>query len=275
MSGHPTGIAAGVDVGTECVKAIVLNEAGRTLGRAVLPTRGYFQACAHEAFMAALDEAQLHAGDLVGVGATGFGMQCVPQATRTATESSCHALGAFHAVGHAMTLVNIGGRDPHVIKVDDAGRRIGAHGVRGCAVGIGSFMMFAARHLDVSPTRLDELASTAGSQAAVVSSYCSVFSGTEVLERLREGATREDVALGCMFSVAARVFEIGGFEAPVMISGGVAEYFPGVLRALESLSGLTVTPVPDPIYAGARGAALLMFREPRVSEGSATSGAAT
>src|ERR1019366_2200605 len=190
MSGQPTGIAAGVDVGTECVKAIVLNAAGRTLGRAVLPTRGYFQACAHEAFMAALDEAQLHVEDLVGVGATGFGMHCVPQATRTATESACHALGAFHAAGHAMTLVNIGGRDPHVIKVDDAGRRISAHGVRGCAVGICSFMMFAARHLDVSPTRLEELASAAGSQAAVVSSYCSVFSGTEVLERLREGATR-------------------------------------------------------------------------------------
>ena len=50
-----------------------------------------------------------------------------------------------------MTLVNIGGRDPHVITVDGEGRRTAARGARRCAVGIGSFLMFTARHLDVQP----------------------------------------------------------------------------------------------------------------------------
>lgn len=268
MAERQNGIAAGVDVGTECVKAVVLSEDGRVLGRAVVPTRGYFQACVYEVLAAALDDAQQREEDLVGIGATGFGMDCVSQATTTATESACHALGAYHQLRHAMTLVNIGGRDPHVIGVDADGRRSAARGVRSCAVGVGSFLMFTARHLDVSATRLQELAAAADKPVRV-SSYCSVFSNAEVLERLREGATREQIALGSMHSIAERIIEIGGFEAPVVVSGGVAEYFPGVLRALETLSGVAVTAAPDPIFTGALGAALRVFHAPVESEATA------
>ena len=245
MAEQELRIAAGVDVGTECVKAAIATEDGRVIGRAVMPTRGYFQACVYEVLAAALDDAQRKEEDLMGIGATGFGMECVPKATLTATEAACHALGAFQHVRHAMTLVNIGGRDPHVIAVDGEGRRTAARGARRCAVGIGSFLMFTARHLDVSPTRLQELASAAGDRPARVSSYCSVFSASEVLERLREGATRE---------------EIGGFEDPVVICGGVVEYFPGVLTALEAQSGMKVRAVPDPIFTAALGAALRVFQ---------------
>jgi predicted CoA-substrate-specific enzyme activase len=263
MTERATAIAAGLDVGTECVKAVVTDAGGRTLGRAVIPTRGYFQACAHEVLAAALDDAQRREDELTGIGATGFAANCVLHPTLTASEAACHALGAFQHLGHAMTLVNIGGRDPHVIAVDAHGRRTNARGVRRCAAGVGSFLMFTARHLDVTPTRLEELASTAGTRAATVTSYCSVFSATEVLEQLRQGATREEVAAGCIRSIAERVFEIGGLVDPVVVSGGVAEYFPGVLRALESLAGVRVTTVPEPIFTGALGAALMALREPR------------
>jgi predicted CoA-substrate-specific enzyme activase len=264
--------AAGVDVGTECIKAVVLCDDGRVLGRAVVPTRGYFQGCAYEALAAALDDAQQREADLVGIGATGFAMNCVPRATVTVTESTAHALGAYHHLRHAMTLVNIGGRDPHVIAVNAEGHRVASRGARSCAIGIGSFLMFTARHLDVSATRLQELAAAAD-KPAPVSSYCSVFSNTEVLERLREGATREQIALGSMHSIAERIMEIGGFEDPVVACGGVVEYFPGVLRALETLSGVKVTAVADPIFTGALGAALRVFHQPQES-GPLTAGAA-
>ncbi|MFI5309724.1 MAG: acyl-CoA dehydratase activase [Gemmatimonadales bacterium] len=262
MPGNGTRIAAGVDAGTECVKAVVVTDGGQALGRAVIPTRGYFQACAYEALAAALDDAQRREEELAGIGATGFGMTCVSNATLTATESACHALGAFQFVRHAMTLVSIGGSNPHVIAVDDEGRRVAARGVRRCAVGVGSFLTFTARHLDVNATNLQELASAAGGRTVPVSSYCSVFSAAEVLERLREGASREEVASGCLYSIAERILEIGGFEDPVVVCGGVAEYFPGVMRALESLSGKTVCTVPEPIFTGAVGAALKVFRHP-------------
>lgn len=248
-------VAAGVDVGAECVKAVVVDDSGAVVGRSVVPTRGYFQACVHEVLAAALDDAQVAETDLAGICATGFAGSCVPHATMTVTETACHALGAFRHHPGAMTVINIGGRDPRVIRVNDAGRRIEALAVRRCAVGIGTFLMFTARHLDVHPTRLQELAAAAERPAAI-SSFCSVFSSTEILERLREGATREEVALGCMHSIAERIVEIGGFREPLVVTGGVAEYFPGVIRALESQSGLKVGVVPQPLFAGALGAAL-------------------
>ena len=253
-------IAAGIDVGTECVKAVVASEDGRVLGRAVTPARGYFQACAFEALTAAREDAQIAAEDIDTVGATGFGMDCVADASARVSTGASHAFGAFQRISHSMTLVDIGGRDPHVIRVDDLGRRTDARGVRRCALGVGSFLMFTARHLDVPPTRLQELAAAA-ERSVTVSSYCSVFSATEVLERLRDGATREEVAAGCMRSVAERIAEIGGFTEPLYVCGGVVEYFPGVLQALESLAGIPVQVVPDPMYTAAVGAAMITLRE--------------
>ncbi len=250
-----TMFVAGLDVGTECVKAIVMDHDHALVGRAVVPTRRYFQDRAEEALAAALDEAGVRRGDLSSIAATGFGASCVDGATTVIRESNCHARGAFHHFSHPMTLVDIGGRDPTVIEVDDRGRAVSNRAVRKCALGIGTFLMFAARHLDVHPTRLEELASSAREPAAI-GSYCSVFANSEVLDRLREGASREDIALGCVHSIAARVFEIGGFRDPLVISGGVAEYFPGVMKALGELTGLSPRVVPEPIITGALGAAL-------------------
>lgn len=248
-------IVAGADLGTECVKTVVVNEAGKVLGRAVVPTRGYFQDCFQEAMGNALAEAQATAADLKGVGVTGFAAGCAPLASLTVTETLCHARGAFHHTHRAMTLVDIGGRDPKVIHVDERGVVQSSRSVRKCAVGIGTFLMFASRHLDVNPTRLMDLA-TSAEKPAPVGSYCSVFAEVEVIELLRNGATAGEIALGCMYSVADRVLEIDRLRGPVVVSGGVCEYFPGVVKALAERTALQVEVVTEPIMAGAFGAAL-------------------
>ncbi|RMG43915.1 MAG: 2-hydroxyglutaryl-CoA dehydratase [Acidobacteria bacterium] len=249
-------LGAGIDAGTECVKAVVVEPSGRIRGRAVVPTTGYFETAAQAALAAALEDAQLDLGDLAVVAATGFGAECVPNAVVTVAETAAHARGAFAHRRSPMTVIDIGGRDPKAITVDARGRRVDARTTRRCAMGIGTFLAFTARHLDVHPSRLQELAATAESPA-VISSYCSVFAGTEVLERLRNGARREEIALGCIHSIAERIIEIGALEPPLVATGGVPEYFPGVVRELSRLLGSEVEVIPEPIVAGAVGAALL------------------
>ncbi|HSB20389.1 MAG TPA: acyl-CoA dehydratase activase [Anaeromyxobacteraceae bacterium] len=246
---------AGADIGTECVKAIVADGGGRILGRATVPTRGYFQDCFQEALTVAAAEAQLKPSDLERVCATGFGASCAGVASRAVTETLCHARGAFHQQARAMTLVDIGGRDPKVIHVDASGTVVSSKSVRKCAVGIGTFLMFTSRHLDVHPTRLMDLAATAAAPAKV-GSYCSVFAEVEVIELLRSGATAGEIALGAMYSVADRILEMDRLAPPLVITGGVCEYFPGVVKALAERSGLPVEVAPEPIMAGALGAAL-------------------
>jgi predicted CoA-substrate-specific enzyme activase len=248
-------VVAGADVGTECVKAIVAGEGGKILGRATVPTRGYFQSCFDEALNNALQEAQSAVSHLAEICVTGFGASCVSIATHSVTETLCHARAAYQHFPHAMTVVDIGGRDPKLIHVDEQGVVQSSKSVRKCAVGIGTFLMFASRHLDVHPTRLMDLAGTA-EKGAHVGSYCSVFAEVEVIELLRSGATAGEIALGCMTSVADRILEMDRLTSPVLVTGGVCEYFPGVVKALGQRSGLSVEVVPEPIMAGALGAAL-------------------
>ncbi|MDH3285380.1 MAG: acyl-CoA dehydratase activase [Acidobacteriota bacterium] len=253
-------VTAGVDVGSECVKVVVLGDEENVIGRSTVPTRGYFESCVQEALAAALDDASISRDELTRLCATGMGASAVPDHDQAARDISCHVLTARRHSPGAMSVIDLGGRDPKVINVDEEGRSIECRSIRKCAVGIGSFLMYAARHLDVHPTQLQELAAAAVKPARI-SSYCSVFGSSELLEQLRDGATREDIALGAMHSIAERVVEVGGLRAPLIITGGVAEYFPGVHKAIGGLSGLPVKVVPDPIGAGALGAALLAREE--------------
>ncbi len=248
-------VVAGADIGTECVKAVVAAERGKILGRAAVPTRGYFQACYQEAMSNALAEAQVRSADLKAVFVTGFGASCATDASQAVTETLCHARGAFHHMGKAMTLVDIGGRDPKIVHVDGRGGVVASKSARKCAVGIGTFLMFTSRHLDVHPTRLMDLATSAGKPAAV-GSYCSVFAEVEVIELLRRGVPAGEIALGAMYSVADRIMEMDRLAGPLAVAGGVCEYFPGVVKALAERSGCPVEVVPEPIMTGALGAAL-------------------
>ncbi len=253
-------ISVGVDVGTECIKVVVVDNHGTLLGNSIVARRGYFQDRVSEAFPVALEDAQVDAADVSGICATGFAENCVPMATSFLGETACHALGAFHFNQQPMCVIDIGGRDPKAIRVDDQGRPTSIQTLRRCAAGIGTFLIFAARHLDVHPSHLQEMAARTD-EACDVGSYCSMFSGQDILEKLREGASREAVALGCINSIADRVIEIGRFDEPMFITGGVAEYFPGVLTAIAAKTGHPVEAIPQPILAGAMGAALWVFQE--------------
>ncbi len=257
-----TRVSLGIDVGTECVKAVVMDDAGVLLGNAIVPRSGYFQDRVTEVRGMALDDGGVDADDLVGICATGFAENCVSGATCFLGETACHALGAFHYHPQPMHVIDLGGRDPKIIHVDGRGRPAAIHTLRRCAAGIGTFLIFASRQLDIHPTHLQEMANMAD-KPAEIGSYCSVFSGQDILERLRDGATREEIALGCIHSIAERVIEIGNLASPARVTGGVAEYFPGVLQVLAENLDLEIKAVPQPILAGAVGAALWAQRVPQ------------
>ncbi len=248
-------VVGGVDVGTQCVKVVMLQSDGTILGRAVVETCGNFQGRASSAIKAALDDAKLDESALAAIAATGFGAKLVAQATLTASESLCHARGAYYHYPYMMSVVDLGGLEPRLIQIDEAGRPTDTFTVRRCAIGIGRFLMDAAQYLDVHATQFQELAEAAERPAAI-GSYCSLSACADLLERRREGTSREDAALGCMYSVAERIMEMEGFREPMRITGGVPEYFPGVVTALAELSELDVESVPEPIMAGAIGAGL-------------------
>ena len=242
------------------IKAVILDDHKRLVGRFVVESVGYFQGRIREALTGALDEASCLESDLRATCVTGFGARCADDITPTlfASDSNCHARGATHFFDPPLTLLDLGAREPTLIQVDENGARVVSKSLRKCAVGIGSFMTFAARHLGVPPARLMELASAA-EQPTPINSYCTVFAETALLEQLRGGASREQVALGCMHSVAQRVMEIGHFTDPLVVTGGLPVYYPGVVAAIEEKAGIVVKVAPQSIMCGALGAALMAF----------------
>ena len=69
---------AGIDVGTECIKVIVMDANRGITGRSVMSTGGNFRDRTHEALTAAVEEAKTQASDLARVCTTGFGASCAP-----------------------------------------------------------------------------------------------------------------------------------------------------------------------------------------------------
>lgn len=258
-------IVAGVDVGTECVKAVILDSAGMIRGRAVVPMRESFAKSASAALNAACSEARVAPDSLAHVCGTGFGAEHVPHLSMTVNETTCHARAAFEELGTPVTVIDIGARDPRVIEVAQGGQRGVVRAARRCAIGISLFLDHAARLLDIHPTRFEELAATSDASVAV-SSYCTVFGTTEVMERLRDGASREAIARGCIHAIVERICEIGGFAVPVVISGGVIEYFPSILAMFSARANVSAVPLPEPILAGARGAAWIALAGPSSSK---------
>ncbi len=93
---------------------------------------------------------------------------------------------------------------------------------------------------------------------AVVNSYCTVFAGTEVIERIKEGQSREDICMGLFRSISGRVVQmLAAREGLVAATGGVAAHCRALVRALEEVFETSVSLPPMPQHAGAYGAALL------------------
>ena len=58
--------------------------------------------------------------------------------------------------------------------------------------------------------------------------------------------------------------ELAGRHLLLGVTGGVAEYFPGVLIAIAQRLNVQIAAVPQPILAGALGAALWVFDDRRL-----------
>jgi len=247
-------ITAGIDVGSVCIKAVIY-DGSAVIGSAVIPVKGLFQDRAQEALAQALDDAQIGEGALALICATGYAAECLTWANTTQSVASCLTAGAFARFSQKMSLVDLGGEDPKVIGIDEKGKRTGLRSLRKCAAGSGLFLDLVARRLDVHPSRLQTLACDSETPA-MIGSYCSVFALSQVYERLRDGETPAAVAAGAIESVAERLYEAGGFSAPVMVSGGMAEYYPNVLQALSRHLNQPVQALPGPIEIAALGAAM-------------------
>ncbi len=90
-----------------------------------------------------------------------------------------------------------------------------------------------------------------------IGSYCTVFTCTEIIHHIREGAQPSGILRGCYESVVKRILEMDSLEGDVVLCGGVVAIHPIFAEILREKIGKAPIVPPQPQFVGALGAALL------------------
>ncbi len=249
--------ASGVDVGSTQTKAVVVDEDGHIVARALTDTGANVVQAAEKAFGIALKDGDLREEEVEYVIGTGYGRYKVSFGNTQVTEISCHARGAVHMFPETRTVIDMGGQDTKAIRVSEDGEIVDFCMNDKCAAGTGRFLGAASSALDIP---LGELGSTAlrGERPVKISTTCTVFAESEVLSWLGKGKKIEDILLGVHKSIAARSTGLArrvGVEEQVTFTGGVAKN-EAMIDTLNERLGVEVNVSDDSHFMGALGAAL-------------------
>ena len=243
----------GIDIGSTASKVVAR---GETQMEFVLPT-GWNSKETTRIIQERLKEHNVDVLDeTTKVVATGYGRIAVDFADYVITEITCHARGGRELGSDNCGIIDVGGQDTKVILVQNGMVHDFLMNDK-CSAGTGKFLEVMANRLGVTLQELFDLA--AAGEILPISSLCTVFAESEVINYIGEGRKREDIAAGVVDSVAAKVAQLAqrkNLPEQVILTGGLSHsrYF---TRILSAKMDQTVTPTDYGRYAGALGAALL------------------
>jgi len=260
-------IVAGIDVGSLTGKCVILRVAQKymdeILSSSIVPTTVKPDKTAMNAFNQALKKVNISSAEIEYSVGTGYGRVKIPFANSNISEISCHGRGAHYLLPNVRTIIDIGGQDSKVIRVNEEGKLVDFTMNDKCAAGTGRFLEVMAKTLETS---LDEMGPMALKSAhpKMITAQCSVFAETEIVSLIADGIPVEDIIAGLTDSIASRIVSLVnriGLKPELTISGGVAKNV-GVVKSIENKLNLKITPIPiDPQIIGALGAALFAKEE--------------
>lgn len=250
----------GLDIGSRATKGVLLYDG--TLYGAITPSGTSSQRTAEDALASLLKMSGKDILDITYIVGTGYGriaidIQSIP--IQIVTEITCHAMGAHYLNPDTRTIIDIGGQDSKVIKVDPyTGKVIEFIMNDKCAAGTGRFLEKVAQMLELELDELGEYAARA-EKPAQISSQCVVFAESEVVSLKARGESKENIAAGIHQATARRVHNLlkrVGLEPGILFTGGVSNN-KGMILALEKvLEARLGASRLDQTLAGAFGAAI-------------------
>ena len=250
----------GIDIGSTASKCVMLADGKEIVAKSLI-TVGAGTSGPQRAIDAVLAEAGMSKEDIAFILATGYGRNSLENfADHQMSELSCHAKGAAFLFPQVRTVVDIGGQDVKVMRVEN-GAMTNFQMNDKCAAGTGRFLDVMARILEVDVNDLAVLGAQSTKYVGI-SSTCTVFAESEVISQLSQGTDKRDIINGIHESVAGRVAGLAhrvGVQDQVVMTGGVAQNA-GVVKALAAQLGHEVHTSPLTQYVGALGAALFAWQ---------------
>ncbi|HEX9744509.1 MAG TPA: acyl-CoA dehydratase activase [bacterium] len=254
----------GVDSGTSATKVVVMNENGDIVGHHTERTGAFAPEVALNNLKIILDSIGCDMDQVIRTGSTGYAREDIAFSDFTKTEITCHSQGCLKYFDGPFTIVDIGGQDNKIIRLDENGKRTGFKMNRKCAAGTGMFIEEIANLMNVPLGDLNKYAESS-LETAKLGSYCTVFTKTEILTNFRKGDKLPEIVAGVYESIVKRILEMDALSGRIVLSGGVVEHNPYIKSVFERLLECEVLIPPHPQLMGAIGIAIFAADRQRIA----------
>ncbi|NLY39965.1 MAG: 2-hydroxyglutaryl-CoA dehydratase [Firmicutes bacterium] len=251
----------GIDVGSLSTEVVIMDRE-KNYEYVIVSTGANSRTAAERALQLLLSKTDRKKEEIYFTVATGYGRINLPFADKRVTEITCHGLGAHFLFPTVATVIDIGGQDSKVIRLDPNGKVVDFVMNEKCAAGTGRFLEVMARSLEVELDQMGELGLQA-KKTVPISSLCTVFAESEVVSLVAAGHPVKEIIRGIHDSIAERTSSLVkrvGLAKDVVMTGGVAKNI-GVVRSLEERLGVSLHIPDEPQIVGALGAALIAWEE--------------
>lgn len=253
----------GIDIGSLTIK-IVLFQNKTIIASIVEPSTYDFRVKGNQLVHEILKNNGLQLENIENIVLTGYGRHSLPEITENViTEISAHAIGVQYYYPKIRAIIDIGGQDSKVIKLDpETGNIIDFQMNDKCAAGTGRFLEVMAKSLQVDINDFGDLALQSNNPESI-SSMCTVFAESEVIGLFAHGAKKSDIAAGIHLSIAKRVGNMAKrlrIQEPLAFCGGVA-LNSAVKKSLEQELAMKISIPHNPQIIGALGAAIKAWKQ--------------
>ena len=154
--------------------------------------------------------------------ATGYGRHKISFADKVVPEVIALGKGANYFFNDADGVIDIGGQDTKVLKIDKNGKVVDFILSDKCAAGTGKFLEKA---LDILKIDRNEINKYKSDNVAKISSMCAVFAESEIISLLSKKVPKEEILMGVYESIINRVIPMTNRLKiqNIVFSGGVAK----------------------------------------------------
>jgi predicted CoA-substrate-specific enzyme activase len=250
----------GIDVGSTGIKIVFVKSGGsdkstdpdQIIWKIVVPTKPGQSAMVDDLIQKGLTAVSAAPSDIEKTCVTGYGRNLINSTSHVVDEIWANAAGIHRLTrGRARTLINVGGQDVKIIKLNESGQVTDFKMNDKCAAGTGRFFEIAATILD---TPLEQF-HTKDTQAININSTCAVFAESEIVSLLAKGVNKYRIIKGINNAVAKRIATLAGnglLEEDVYLDGGPAKN-KGLRESLEESLLCDIKVVESPQFTVALG----------------------
>jgi len=249
-------ITAGLDLGTQSVKAVILKD-GEVISRSQVFSGFDPAKAAEQALDEALKKAKMTLNALDHITATGSGMALATNSNSTISMMGADAKAGVYLFPKARTIIDVGAEEARAVKCDEKGIMIEFVLNERCAAGAGTFIEAMARALEVKLEEMGPL-SLKAERASPINASCVIFGESDVVTLIHRQESKPEIARAVFDAMADRISSMVhrlGVNPEVVLIGGVAKDV-GFVASLKRKLGIDISIPEYPEFAGALGAAL-------------------